>query len=711
MRTPPPSPAAAGIRQPVRGRGLLLLGTALVAALPVASPAGAQTTAGSQRTEEVVVIGRRSGVPAYERAYGPTVLGPEFLDTAPERRLDEALRAVPGFSLFRRSGSRTANPTTQGVSLRGLGPNGAGRTLVLVDGVPVNDPFGGWVYWARLPTASTERVVITRGGGAGPWGNAALAGTIRIETRATDGLYGEVAGGSDGTFQGLGSVGGKAGPFRLGLTASAFQTDGVPLVRKDRRGPIDIDADAEAYNIDGTASLELGTVTATAKLSGFREHRGNGTPYTENATEALEGSLRLVGQGAVSWEAVVYARDWTFDSTFSGVNATRTGETPSLDQYEVPATAYGAVFQVGFKPFPDHETDVGADIRLTDGETREFFTFTNGAYRRDRAAGGEQEVAGLFVEHAWTPAPTLTVTGGLRFDWWENDDGIRREVNLDNGAVVRNDRFETKSGRVLNGRAGVDWQATEQVGLRAAFYTGFRLPTLNELYRPFRVGNDITEANPNLGPERLTGGEAGVRFSPVPGLELSATYFHARLENAVDNVVLQETPGLNAATGVFVPAGGSLAQRRGLDRVVANGIEAELDWAARDDLRFRLSYLYSDSEIERAQGFAALEGNRLGQAPKHQGTAEAEWQPLDPLVLRLQVRAVGESFEDSRNTRTLAPYVTGDAYVGYDITDAVHLFATVENLTDRTIETGKRTDGLVNIGPGRQWLLGAKARF
>ncbi|WP_162306120.1 TonB-dependent receptor plug domain-containing protein [Oleisolibacter albus] len=676
-------------------------------------PAAAQTTPDPDATvlKEVVVTGRRGGVPDYERPFGPTVLGPAQLDTAPQRRLDEALRSVPGFGLFRRSGSRTANPTAQGVSLRGLGPNGAGRTLVLVDGVPVNDPFGGWVYWSRLPTGAAERVVITRGGGAGPWGNAALAGTVRIETRLPTGISGEVSAGSDDSYQIIGRAGGKAGPLDLGLSASAFSTGGTPLVRRDRRGPIDRDADADSYWADAVAGATLGSVRATARISGFREHRGNGTPYTENATEALDGSLRLVGEGTIDWEAVLYARDWRFESTFSSVTAARTAETPSLDQHDVPSTAYGGVVQLGFSPAAGHQTDIGTDLRWTEGETREFFQFQSGAFRRDRTAGGNQTVAGLFVEHAWTARPDLLLTAGGRLDHWRNRDGKRVEVNRDTGAVTRDTRFADRDGTVLNGRLGLDWQASPSLTLRGAAYTGFRLPTLNELYRPFRVGNDITEANPDLGPERLTGGEIGLRLTPAPGVRLSAALFRAVLENAVDNVTLQTTPGLNPATGVTVPAGGSLAQRLGLDRVVVDGIEAELRLDPGERVSLGLSYLFSDGEIDKASVNPALEGNRPGQSPRHQGTADLTWYPLEPAVLRLQVRAASRSYEDSDNTGTLAPYVVADLYAGWDLTQALHLFGTVENLSGRHIETGRRSDGLVNIGPGRQWQIGARMRW
>lgn len=688
-------------------------------ALPLTSllalPAQAQGTgpvppASDTQVAEIVVTARRSGMPAYERAYGPTVLDRLNLDTAPQRRLDEALRAVPGFGLFRRSGSRTANPTTQGVSLRGIGPNGAGRTLVLVDGVPVNDPFGGWVYWSRLPTANADRVVITRGGGAGPWGNSALAGTIRIETSQRDGLDMEMGGGSDGTWLGQANVGGSSGGWHVGLSASAFTTDGVRVVEPGRRGPIDIRADSNAYNVDGSLSTTMGDVTATAKLSGFKESRANGTPYTGNGTEAMEGSLRLVGQGRIGWEAILYHRDWQFNSTFSSVNAARTAETPSLDQYDVPATASGGIVQVTFQPATGHETDIGADIRHTEGRTKEYFTWQATRFTRIREAGGEQDLAGLFIEHAWTGIDGLTLTGGARLDAWRNSDGHRTEGAI-GGVASRDDRFATRDGTVANGRVGVDWQANPLLGLRAAAYTGFRLPTLNELYRPFRVGNDITEANAGLEPERMRGMEAGVRLTPGSRLSLNATLFHVRLKNAVDNVVIQTSPGQNTELGIFVPAGGSLAQRRGLDRVRVQGAELEMVFQATETLRLGLSYLHSDSKILDAGGIVGLEGREVGQSPRHQGTFDVTWTPVKPLTLRAQMRAAGQQYEDSRNLETLGGYAVADLYAGWQVDDTLSFYGTVENVTDREIQTGRRSDGLTNIAPGRQWFAGLRIRL
>src|SRR2546426_2573154 len=111
-----------------------------------------------------------------EAASSLRVLSAEDLAAVGAARPDDVLRQVPGFTLFRRSGSRTANPTSQGVSLRGIGASGASRALVIDDGVPLNDPFGGWGYWGRPPRMEIDSVQLLRGGASHLYGRAAVAG-------------------------------------------------------------------------------------------------------------------------------------------------------------------------------------------------------------------------------------------------------------------------------------------------------------------------------------------------------------------------------------------------------------------------------------------------------------------------------------------------------------------------------------------------------
>ncbi len=653
-----------------------------------------------------------------------TVSRMELAD-APSSRLDEILRASsPGFGLFRRTDSHLANPTAQGVSLRNIGPSGAGRSLVLLDGIPQNDPFGGWVYWSRLPSAAIESVEITPGGGAGAWGNAALSGTIELSSRvpASNGLRFETTIGNGRALE-LGGDGerffdlGEGRSLALFGRGSHFSSDGFPVVRADRRGPIDVAAWSEADLLEAGIRLGLARDSAlTLKLTGFRERRGNGTPLTENSTRALDASATLDGLLAArdaSYRVQFYAQWREFRSFFTSVNDTRTAEVPSLDQFNVPAHALGGSLLVRLAPSVGHRLVAGFDLREVEGETRERFRFLNGQFTRLRAAGGTQRFLGLFAEDAWTPAPGTIVTGALRFDAYASDAGHRRESRLTDGAVLLDQHFHAQRGVVANARLGGTHDFTADPGqlrLRGALYSGFRVPTLNELYRPFRVRNDITEANPDLQPERIYGAEAGLDIRPIRALRITLTGFFNELLHPVTNVTLVRGPATAALFGV-IPAGGVGRQRRNLGRADIPGVQAALEWQASPVLTFSAAHLYSRGVITSAPEARALEGRRFAQAPEHQFVVSARWRSAGGWHALLQLRVTGPQFEDDQNSLRLAAAVTAEASVGYRFSPVWDVRASIGNAFNQRVETGRTADGLVSIGAPRTFSIGLRGGF
>jgi outer membrane cobalamin receptor len=328
--------------------------------------------------DEVVVTANRVEEKFDEVAGNVTVFTRQDIEQSASQTLDEFLRQVPGFSLFRRSSSLVAHPTTQGVSLRGISPSGVSRTLVLLDGVPVNDPFGGWVYWSRIPLESIEQIEILRGGGSNVWGNYALGGVINIATRqiTDDRLAASVEVGNQNDLL-VDIFGGRRGE-RLGwsIEGGYFQTDGYEIVREDQRGPIDIEAFSKHLYLSPKIEYEL---SPRAKLlfhgSYFEEDRGNGTPLTNNDTEA--GQLGVAGEfntvGGSAWHVSLFARDQTFASTFSAQETDRSSERPALDQFAVDASDLGGSAQWTKKVVEKHLLTAGADLRWVDGQTNEDF--------------------------------------------------------------------------------------------------------------------------------------------------------------------------------------------------------------------------------------------------------------------------------------------------------------------------------------------------
>ena len=657
-------------------------------------------------SERIIVQADRLPDVGSAAAFSVEVVTAEELERAPQLRLDDLLRAqVLGFSLFRRSSSRAANPTTQGVTLRNFGPNGAGRTLVLLDGIPLNDPFAGYVLWNQAPPASLESVLIQPGGGAGLFGNAALAGTIFLVSKQNekDSAFAEASAGNYDTYSAAAGGTLVRGRFSLSAFAERFSTSGYPVLRTGQRGPVDNTSSADSSLLQVGVELQLTPETSLRlQTRRFEEDRGNGTIFTRNDTLGHDASAVLTMKfPALSSELQMsaYSQRRKFRSTFSSVNATRDVETPALDQFDVPANAAGGSAVWTMALGGQHRLTLGGDFRWIEGETNEAFRWNGLEFTRLRSAGGRQFFTGLFVEDTWNVSETATLIGGLRVDRWQLFNGMRRESERGSGAIAIDSHFADRDGYSLNGRLGTRVDLARDLSVRVAGYTGFRVPTLNELYRPFRVRNDVTEANAELDPERLLGAETGMEWRPIQTVRLSATGFFNRLEDAIGNVTIGAGPG-TFEPGGFIPAGGVLRQRRNIDLVLAPGVEFAGEWQVAPSLVLKAGYLFTNPTIEEASE-TALKGKRLAQTPQHVFTGGAEWMPNPRWLITAQIRTSGRQFEDDQNTRELAPFATIDAALFYNFSEAVAAGVKVENLFDTEIETGKSGDGLVSIGTPR----------
>jgi outer membrane receptor protein involved in Fe transport len=336
-----------------------------------------------------------------------------------------------------------------------------------------------------------------------------------------------------------------------------------------------------------------------------------------------------------------------------------------------------------------HRIVLGGDVRWVEGETNENFLWNGTAFSRLRQAGGEQIFAGIFAEDTWPVSSNATIVGGLRVDHWDLFNGFRKETVRATGTVLTDSQFADRDGNEINGRIGARVKATDALALRGALYTGFRVPTLNELYRPFRVGNDVTESNAGLKPEHLLGGEVALEWQATQTVRISGTGFLNRLEDAVSNVT----------TGVG-PGGGVLRQRQNVDLVVAPGFEATAEWQLIPQVRLKGGYLFTHPTIERAAD-PALQGKLLAQTPEHVFTSGIEWTPAAKWLVNALVRYSARQFEDDQNSRVLAPFTTVDVALMYDFSSRVSAALRVENLFNTEIETGKSADGLISIGAPR----------
>jgi len=658
---------------------------------------------------EVVVTAARLPPAAGEAAFSVIRLDDEALRDQP--RLDEALATVPAVSLFRRTSSLAANPTTQGISLRAIAPSGAGRTLVTLDGVPLNDPFGGWVIWSQVPTESLSGLDIVRGSGAGPYGAGALTGVIQLRER-DQGAVLDASIAERGGARLAASGGADLGRVRMVASGLYETSDGYVPVRGPDAGAADRPLDLEVRSATLRADIPVAAATVSLRASAFEEERGSGVENSRASASghALSATAARAPEGVrPGWRVQLWRRGSDMTNTFVAVADDRSSARPAAEQYGTPATGWGANAALRRAALPLFggrlEWELGADARFNEGETRERFRNLGAGFTRGRIAGGEASVAGVYGESAWSSGPWL-VAGGLRYDSWRNENGRRFETDLATGLPTLDEADPDRSGEVVSARLAARRQMGSGQALRLAAYTGFRPATLNELHRPFRVGNDITEANAALVPEVLSGAEAGWAWTGDRAA-LTATAFWTQIEDAIVNVTLAEGPGTFPRAG-FVPAGGVLRQRMNAGTIEATGIELDGRLDLSDALSLGAALSATDARVDGGALAPQLTGLRPAQAPIWSATAGLDWRPVDRLALAADLRWESRRFDDDLNSRSLDAAATVDLRADWALTPLTTIWLAAHNLFDADVEVSETGDGVSGFGPPRTLSLGVR---
>lgn len=646
------------------------------------------------RDDDIVVTGRGLEDAPGERVYDIVTLDRERIQASASERLEDVLRDVAGLQQFRRSDSRSANPTSQGITLRGIGGNASSRALLLLDGVPQADPFGGWVAFPAYATDRIGRIRVTRGGGSGYRGPGALTGTIEIDSATPDQLSplaGSFAYGSREAYDARASASLVSGVGFATISGAYARGDGFsPTVAEDR-GPADRAAPFEQASGAVRGVIGIGATTELqANVSAFTDSRDRGLDFTDNKSEGADASFRLVGKGDLGWSLLGYVQTRAFASRFASVGAGRVSTALTLDQYNVPATGLGARAEIA-PSLGVIDLRLGTDIRAVSGETQELFFFTAGRPTRIREAGGRSLTAGGFID-ASAELGAITLSAGGRIDRWTITDGKLYERALA-GPIINDTRFADRAGWEPTGRIGIALRASDAVSLRAAGYRGWRLPTLNELYRPFRVGAETTAANAALAPETSLGAEIGIDFAPLSPIRLSATAFVSRLDDAIANVTIAPNQ----------------RRRENLESIEAKGVELDAV-ATFGPVSARASYAYTDAEVAASGVAAGLNGLQPAQSPEHQASATIGWANKAGAALSMTGRYVSDQFEDDGNSRSLADALTIDARFVAPIAAGFSIEARAENLADERIEAGISGDGIVEQASPRTLWLGLRYR-
>lgn len=670
-----------------------LISSGLLACLAI--PLAAQETeqgdvpAAEGDAKIILVTGR--GLPQLpsSAAYASSEIERQAIISASSGRIEDVLQGVAGFQQFRRSDSRSSNPSAQGVTLRALGGNASSRALVLLDGVPMMDPFFGYIPLSAVAPEQLANIRITRGGGSGPFGSGALAGTIEMESAdpaALGPISASLLANDRGETEASASLARELGAGFGVIGARWDRGQGFHTTPQDQRVQASARAAFDSWSIGARGAAPVGdSAEVQARVLLFRDERTLRFQGADSSSQGQDASIRFISRGEWQVDALAYVQA----RNFSNVVISSTRFTRALDQRNTPTTGLGGRLELRPPVGGNHNLRIGMDYRRSGGELQEeAYSAFSGNLTQRRRAGGTNSDLGFYVDDD-VRLGAVVLTGGLRTDRTGITGGFYRAVDA-GGAVVEETIAADRRNWLLSWRAGMAWQANKALRMRAAAYTGSRLPTLNELYRPFVVFPVVTRANAELRNERLEGFEAGFDLAPNDAMRFSLTVFDNRVNHAIANVTL----------------GPDLRQRQNLPAIEAQGVEASL--VVRMG-KFRLdgSLSYTDATIDGSGTSAALDGNRPPQVPRWAGSLTFGWMPAGGWQLAATLRHVGAQFEDDLEVDSLVPATTIGAFARVPIAHQVSLIFRGENLTGENIVT-RNAAGSMDLGTPRTFWAGLR---
>jgi outer membrane receptor protein involved in Fe transport len=612
----------------------------------------------------------------------------EKLATSGAMTLEGTLREVPGFKLFRRTPAWSTNGTTQGVSLRGVGANAASRALVLQDGIPAGDPYGEWVYWGQFVGVATDRVEVVQGGESDLYGSEAMGGVINVirknpmETWFTT----DTSFGSSDTPMGSAAGAVRFDKWNLAASGEGFNTNGYLPIAANERGAVDTVLNSEHRTADLLVGRLLGS-NARAFLGGsyYQEARQNGTLLQVNSADLrqLRAGADFTPPKLGSFGVRLFGGTESLWQTFSAVSVDRNSE--SLTRYQtVPVSQMGSSL-LWSRPVGSRQMLLaGVDTQWVSGDDLEL-AYSSGTPTANLNNGGSQRTTGFYAEDRLRVASKWLLSIGARVDNWVNQNGHEFTTPLVSSTKAASALSPDRNETAFSPRMAARYSVTNELTAYAFIGRPFRAPSLDELYRNFRVGNIVTNANPNLVAERLTGGEAGLSSRIGNHVVLRGSYFYDIITDPVSNVTISSTPTLVTD------------QRQNLGRTRTQGVDLSAQTRITNTVTVETAYQYAAAVFLKYPANTSLVGLNIPQVPRNVVTFQVRYANPKALTFAMQGRYVGKQFDDDLNQFPLDQFFTADAYLSRRIHRGIEIYGAAENMFDRRYQVARTP--IVQLGP------------
>ena len=642
----------------------------------------------------LVVTATRTERAVNDLPVSTSVVAGDEVRATPAQTVDDVLRTVPGVNLPFEN-AVVAHPTSNFVSMRGLGGL---RTLVLLDGVPLNDPFFGYVQWNKVPMELVERVEVVRGASASLFGTYALGGVINIITRKPGGDEAEAQAGygSDATRRAnvLASHALAKG-LRLTVNGNYFNTDGYLRPYPGQIGPLDQRGRSDAQNVFLQLDAAPGT-GSSAFLRGnfYRFEQNQGSPLGTDGQRVLDlaaGGTRLLPHGGELKASLFYERDRVHTENTDPITARGVDEFLS-NAHHTPGDELGGSLQwsralgggldQGF-------LTLGTDVRLVSGEDQADDYSAPGQFAFRELGGGKQRTLGVFGEGDVYATSALELLASARVDAWQNYDGH------DTKQPGTTETFPAKSRTRLNPKLALRYHAGGGWTLRGSAYTAFNAPNLDQLYRPYSASGYAAVPNSQLDPETLTGGEAGIDYARgTAHFQLNA--FQSTLRNVITYEAI-----------AFEPIYTDQAVNLGASR--SRGAELIADWQLPSGWQASASYTFTDARITENPDDPTVVGKYNPDTPRQALSGTLGYARAGRVSLFLRGRYLSRRYIDASNARTLSPHFVLDASASLPVHRDLELFLQGENLLNRLYVASSW--GFDARGTPRQIFAGVRARL
>jgi len=665
-------------------------GIALTAA--TANAQDTPPTPAAPTTLPPVTVSAGRGTDVEKLDVSTTVLNREQVQSMPETGLDQIINKIPGIWTFTIPTGQL-HPTGQPFNIRGFGTSTTINTLVMVDGVPMNDPYFRTVDWSMVSKDAIQSIEVIRGGGASSlWGNMAMGGIVNIITKepTRTGASADANYGSFNTFNG--AAGGSIrfnDRLKVGLDYAHQNSSGYNLTPSQYQNGNLVATASKVDNVTFSTYLTPSDNLKILAKAYYHQAYEDGLvwEFAHNSWSTYRFLLGATYQ--LDEKSAINFSGWAGGGTFGTINVASGSYTlnniNAINQF-ISQTETAPNNNQGGSVFYQLDTEYVKDVKVGVDARRTYVTDNINLFASATSAPttfinqGEHRLEGIFAQGTLAvPNIPLYITVGLRGDFYQALNASQFTVNSATNNIIPN-----SSASSFDPRVGLKYYLTNELILRGAVYRNFSEPGMNQMYRSFASGTSFTTTNPNLQPMTNVGEEVGFDFK-WREYSLSATYFNNNLDNFIDFVKICNTNAGCAAPFITAaglsPAFTTVNQYNNVGSANIRGFEVIGGWQPLPQLKFTAGFTQTTAQLT-STNFPTLEftGVQLGQVPYWTINVGAEWRPLPELAFNINLKSFPSYWNDTGHTQWNEGATLVDLGASYAVAKNVDLYGIIQNL-------------------------------